>query len=322
MPSRTRLETLNLLSVRLQLVTTSKGGRPRIYSALKEQNERLKYLISIPVMHALSAPCFGLIQEELAYDPFRLLIAVTLLNKTKGTAAIPVFHYLTAAYPTPASLAAAPVSDVASRIRHLGLQNNRADTLIEFAKTWLAVPPARGKRYRTLHYPHRGAGTGIKATEILDDNDARLGAWEVAHLHGCGPYAMDSWRIFCRDVLRGVATGWDGEGAEGGFEPEWKRVLPKDKELRAFLRWMWLREGWAWDPGTGEKEVASMEMMRAAERGELVWDELGGLRMKGGAGKEGKMESMEEDVMAITTVLNVEEEEGKYSRVGQSDVSS
>ncbi|KAJ9668829.1 hypothetical protein H2201_001075 [Coniosporium apollinis] len=270
----------------------------------------------------LSAPRFGLIQEELAHDPFRLLIAVTLLNKTKGTAAIPVFHSLISTYPTPSALAQASTADVAARIRHLGLQNNRAETLVEFAKTWLAAPPARGKRYKTLHYPYRSASAGIKATEILDDDDTRLGAWEVAHLPGCGPYAMDSWRIFCRDVLRGVAQGWDGEGAEGGFEPEWKRVLPKDKELRAFLRWMWLREGWAWDPGTGEKEVASTEVMRAAERGELVWDEHGGLRMKGGAGEEGKVESREEDIMAITTVLNPEEEEGKYSRDERSDVNS
>jgi len=36
--------------------------------------------------------------------------------------------------------------------------------------------------------------------------------------------------------------------AEDGkmFEPEWMRVVPKDKELRAFLRWKWLKEGWNW----------------------------------------------------------------------------
>ncbi|KAJ9645129.1 hypothetical protein H2199_003133 [Coniosporium tulheliwenetii] len=236
----------------------ARGMARKLKSVLKNKQDsikqgRLNRNRILPPLSAALRPRFGLIQEELAHDPFRLLIAVTLLNKTKGTAAIPVFHSLISTYPTPSALAQASTADVAARIRHLGLQNNRAETLVEFAKTWLAAPPARGKRYKTLHYPYRSAGAGIKATEILDDDDTRLGAWEVAHLPGCGPYAMDSWRIFCRDVLRGVAQGWDGEGAEGGFEPEWKRVLPKDKELRAFLRWMWLREGWAWDPGTGRR---------------------------------------------------------------------
>lgn len=40
----------------------------------------------------LSAPRFGLIQERLATDPFRLLIAVTFLNKTHGKAARPIFE--------------------------------------------------------------------------------------------------------------------------------------------------------------------------------------------------------------------------------------
>lgn len=84
-----------------------------------------------------------------------------------------------------------------------------------------------------------------------------------------GPYALDSWRIFCRDVLRGVATGWNGENSkQEGFQPEWMRVLPEDKELRAYLRWMWLKEGFVWDPYTGEKEVAGPELVRAAMGGE------------------------------------------------------
>ncbi|KAG9248348.1 hypothetical protein BJ878DRAFT_55044 [Calycina marina] len=46
----------------------------------------------------LSAPEFGLIQERLTHQPFRLIIAVTFLIKTRGRDAIPVFFELMAFY--------------------------------------------------------------------------------------------------------------------------------------------------------------------------------------------------------------------------------
>jgi hypothetical protein len=94
-----------------------------------------------------------------------------------------------------------------------------------------------------------------------------------------GRYAIDSWRIFCRDVLRGEAKDWNGEGRDGGFQPEWMRVQPRDKELIACLRWMWLKEGFEWNPVTGEKEVASRELMEAAIAGRIAWDDRGGMRI-------------------------------------------
>lgn len=42
-----------------------------------------------------------LIQESVADDPWKLLVAVTLLNKTTGKVAIPVFWDLVARWPTP-----------------------------------------------------------------------------------------------------------------------------------------------------------------------------------------------------------------------------
>jgi methyl-CpG-binding domain protein 4 len=120
-------------------------------------------------------------------------------------------------------------------------------------------------------------GRDIKKDEILTDDDERI-AWEIGHMTQ-GPYAIDSWRIFCRDELRCVARGWNGEGAAEGFQPEWMRVLPEDKELRAYLRWMWLKEGFEWDPFTGDKEVASERLTRAAMEGKIVWDDKGGMRI-------------------------------------------
>ena len=180
-------------------------------------------------------------------------------------------------YPTPQSLVEADKNDIVEIIRHLGLQNSRAATYQMYAKIWLEDPPTKGERYAVKGYPLKDDGRDIAKDEMLGDQDPRV-AWEIGHMTS-GPYAIDSWRIFCRDVLRGVATGWNGEGAKEGFQPEWMRVLPEDKELRAYLRWMWLKEGFEWDPFTGEKEVASVELTRAAMEGRVAWDDRGGMRV-------------------------------------------
>lgn len=225
----------------------------------------------------LSALHFGLIQEKLAHEPFRLLVAVTFLIRTHGKHALPVFYSLMEKYPTPESLVAADKEDILPIIHHLGLQNQRASTYQTYAKIWLEDPPSKGKRYPVRGYPSPNSAKDVKKGDILTDEDERE-AWEIGHMTQ-GPYAIDSWRIFCRDKLRGVADGWNGEGAVEGFQPEWMRVLPEDKELRAYLRWMWLKEGFEWNPFTGEKEVAKQELVRAAMEGTVAWDDNGGMRI-------------------------------------------
>jgi methyl-CpG-binding domain protein 4 len=234
-------------------------------------------MISCIPFPPLSAPHFGLIQEKLAHDPFRLLIAVTFLIRTHGKHAIPVFFDLMQKYPTPESLVVAEKEEIVPIIRHLGLQNQRAGTYQTYANIWLENPPVKGKRYAVRGYPNPDSGRDVRKGEILDDEDER-DAWEIGHMTQ-GPYAIDSWRIFCRDKLRGEAEGWNGEGRGEGFQPEWMRVLPEDKELRAYLRWMWLKEGFEWDPFTGDKEVARPELMRAAMEGRIVWDDQGGMQI-------------------------------------------
>jgi hypothetical protein len=219
-------------------------------------------------------------QERLAHDPFRLLLATIFLNKTQGERAMPIFHVLMEAYPTPKDLAHANAEDVTKIIRTLGFQNQRAKKCLEFAQAWVSQPPERGKRYRKLNYPEKGHGKNIKTGETLDDKDERV-AWEISHLPGLGPYSHDSWRMFCRDELRGLASDWlgsksqpvqNGEGRQFKFEPEWKRVLPEDKELRAWMTWMWLKEGLLWNKETGEKKKAGVALMRMAHGGGVVQD--------------------------------------------------
>ncbi|XXG98735.1 hypothetical protein Hte_005064 [Hypoxylon texense] len=226
----------------------------------------------------LDAPQFGLIQEELASDPFRLLIAVTFLIRVKGKHAIPVFRELMNKYPTPNDLADADTNDIVTAIRHLGLATIRAAAIQKYARIWTTNPPHADVRYGVKNYPSLGDGADIRAGEALGPEDPRSGAWEIGHMTQ-GRYAIDSWRIFCRDVLLGRAQDWRGKGREGEFQPEWMRVLPQDKELRACLRWLWMQEGWAWDPRTGEKEVLPDNLRRAVDEGRVAYDDAGELKI-------------------------------------------
>lgn len=217
---------------------------------------------------------FGLMQERLCHDPFRLLLATIFLNKTPGSRAMPIFFKLMEKYATPEALADAEQSEVTSIIHELGFQNQRARKCIAMAKKWVEDPPVKGRRWRKMGYPKKGDGKDVKVDEVVDDADERV-AWEISHLPGLGPYSHDSWRMFCRDELRGLASEYNGGDAKAGdngpFEPEWKRVLPTDKELRAWMTWMWMKEGWVWNKETGERAKASDELMELARgRGNVV----------------------------------------------------
>lgn len=224
---------------------------------------------------SIDTPSFGLIQEQLAHDPFRLLIATIFLNRTRGGVAIPVLFRVFDRFPSVEAMARAEQSELVSMIHCLGFQNQRARKCIALAQTWISKPPSKGKRYRKLHYPRKQDGRDVGSEECIDDGDPRV-AWEIAHLPGVGAYSLDSWRIFCRDELRGLAEDWNGAGAEASdFVPEWKSVLPQDKELRTYLTWMWLKEGWTWNRQTGERTRASDKMMRAARKGGVAVEKDG-----------------------------------------------
>ncbi|KAI1137997.1 DNA glycosylase [Hypoxylon sp. FL0543] len=226
----------------------------------------------------LDAPKFGLVQEDLATDPFRLLIAVTFLIRVKGKHAIPVFHELMNRYPTPQDLEEADTNEIVAMIRHLGLSAVRAAKIQKYAHLWIENPPRPDARYGVKNYPRPGDGANIHAGEVVGPADTRTSAWEIGHMTQ-GRYAIDSWRIFCRDVLLGRAEDWRGKGREGEFQPEWMRVLPEDKELRACLRWLWMQEGWLWDPRTGEREVLSEDLRRAVDEGRVAYDNAGELKI-------------------------------------------
>jgi methyl-CpG-binding domain protein 4 len=191
----------------------------------------------------LQPALYGLIQERIYTSLYALVVQAILWNQTYGLTARPVLFRILTTYPTPLSLSRAHLKELSAMLQPIGLQNTRAVRLIALAKAWVAAPPCKERRYRKLHYPLKGCGTNVKPGEILGLNDDR-GGWEIAHFPGMGPYALDSFRIFYRDRLRGVHSA-DGE------EPEWKRVVPKDKDLKAYLKWKWAEDGWNWNEATG-----------------------------------------------------------------------
>lgn len=202
-----------------------------------EQTVLAKSLREIP---PLSAPTFGLIQERIAHNLYLLVLQAILWNQTTGRQARPVLERMVARYPSPTILADASLQELTTMLQPIGLHNIRAARCIALGQKWCENPPSLGKRYVRKGY------------EVQDGDDGAGLGWEIAHLPGVGPYALDSYRIFHRDEFRGLATDWLGSSAaDENFEPEWKRVVPTDKELRAYLKWMWLKEGWTWNEQNG-----------------------------------------------------------------------
>ncbi|MCJ1412466.1 hypothetical protein MMC19_006560 [Ptychographa xylographoides] len=204
---------------------------------------------------SIRANTFPLIQESIAHNLYHIVIQAILWNQTSGKQARPILYALIEQYPTPKSLSEASLAKLTALLQPLGLHNTRARRCIALGSKWMENPPTPLQRHRRRGYPVSPAATGIEYD------------WEIAHLPGLGPYALDSFRIFHRDEMRGLAKDWLGRGASiAAFEPEWKRVLPLDKELRAYLKWLWLKEGYLWNELDGSKMVASSEQLAIAER--------------------------------------------------------
>ena len=182
---------------------------------------------------------FGLIQEELQHNLYHLIVQAILWNQTRGKQARPILDQILSLYPTPKSLASANETRLTEILLPIGLHKQRAKRLIAMAKEWQRLPPNPENRFKA-----RAPGYEI-------GSDAQNPGWEVAHLPGVGPYALDSYRIFYRDQLLGLSKGWQANSDT--FQPEWKRVLPLDKDLRRFLQWAWREEGYEWNPLTGDK---------------------------------------------------------------------
>eukprot|EP00198_Chlamydomonas_reinhardtii_P012869 XP_001702206.1 predicted protein [Chlamydomonas reinhardtii] len=80
---------------------------------------------------------WGLLEEMLYNDPWRLLVACILLNRTTGQQVRGVLGPLWRAYPTPQAMAAADEADLRAILRPLGLHNTRAVKLKRFSHDFI-----------------------------------------------------------------------------------------------------------------------------------------------------------------------------------------
>ncbi|KAH9885994.1 DNA glycosylase [Cubamyces lactineus] len=182
-----------------------------------------------------------LIQEHVAEDPWKVLVAVTLLNKTAGNKSIPVFFEIMDQWPTPATLAEAPTSLLHEMLKDLGLGEVRSSRLVALSQTYLSDPPVvghlRSSRGKMTVPPSSAAAEGKVEVPYPPT--------PISHLPGCGPYALDSYRIFCED----------GD--------EWKAVRPRDKELIKYLQWKWAVVDYRqWDPLYGPGDTIDLDYVR------------------------------------------------------------
>ncbi|KAF8167967.1 DNA glycosylase [Crassisporium funariophilum] len=189
---------------------------------------------------AVFKPC--LIQERVASDPWKLLVVVTLLNKTSGRIAIPAFWKLISKWPTPLDLSQASLDELTSTIRHLGTQTIRAKRLILLSQSYMQEPPSiydlRFSKSAKTYSP-----SALKPSELQLRTKTKYPATPISHLPGTGPYALDSYRIFC--------TVHDDPTSD-----EWKMVVPTDKELIRYLKWKWAYvENKEWTPSGGIRTI-------------------------------------------------------------------
>lgn len=114
------------------------------------------------------APDSGrLFQEDLRSDPFWMLVACILINRTHWRQVRPVLERLRERCQDAKGLLRAPLEEILEIVRPLGLYNRRTSLLRRFALDWLDRKPKTSA--------------------------------DVAKCSGCGPYAVQSYMIFVED---------------------------------------------------------------------------------------------------------------------------
>ena len=129
-----------------------------------------------------------LIQESLWPNEWKILVSCLLLNQTTRKQVDRVIDTLFHSYPEPESMAAAKDGTLFNIIRPLGMANKRTVTLKRFSREYLT------KKWSTPQ-----------------------------ELYGCGKYADDTWRIFCKG--------------------EWRSVEPNDHALTDYYNYLLKNEG-------------------------------------------------------------------------------
>ena len=125
----------------------------------------------------------GLLQENYWPDQWKILVCCLLLNQTSRKQVDPMIDEFFVRYPDPKSIMGANEESLRQLLRPLGMYNRRVNTLKKFSEGFSA------------------------------------GEWTTAaDLYGCGKYADDAWRIFCKG--------------------DWQDVVPNDHALNEYHGWL------------------------------------------------------------------------------------
>ena len=134
------------------------------------------------MVQRISKSPIRMLQEDMCEDPWKILVVCILHNQTSRRQVDKVYKNLFLKYPSPMSMANANSEELASLLKPLGLYNRRSRSLVKFSKEFL-------------------------------END-----WDLpSELYGCGKYADDCFRVFCRF--------------------EWDKVEPTDHALNDYVKW-------------------------------------------------------------------------------------
>jgi methyl-CpG-binding domain protein 4 len=147
----------------------------RVHDGLERQQLRLMHA----GRHKLR-PDLGTspIQLGLRGDPWKILVACALLNRTQGVQARPVLAEVLERWPTPTQLAKADPQELEGALATLGLQRRRSALLIRMAQVWLSQD-----WQRAADLPHVGkyAEDALRIFALgrrdVDTDDVVLGAY-------------------------------------------------------------------------------------------------------------------------------------------------
>ncbi|KAG1686909.1 Methyl-CpG-binding domain protein 4 [Nymphon striatum] len=147
---------------------------------------------------------YGLIQEQLYDNPWKLLIATIFLNRTQGTSAIPLLWEFFYAFPTPEITRKADWKKIASILQPIGLHEKRAKSITRICLTRPALSFQRFFKMSVNEW-----SMPLIADEYLSK------VWKhPIELHGIGKYGNDSYRIFCVNEWKRLSEGIEKSSAE------------------------------------------------------------------------------------------------------------
>ncbi len=132
---------------------------------------------------------YGLIQEKVFDDPWKIFVVCVFCNLTRRVEAEPYMWEFFSRWPNPHAASQADHAELADMIAPLGLANRRATTLIKLSQQYI------GKHW---------------------DDDPRC-------LHGVGEYAYDAWQIFCKGRWASIP-----EPKDGALKKYWRWVNGKE----------------------------------------------------------------------------------------------